>query len=81
MLQHTYLNYSSIKLKKEYTNNVTTLLKYKASIELVCVNSYKKYYYSVLAGFIINYKNQVFITGIKINMQYPICYVYQKKKN
>ena len=42
---------------------------------------YKSCHYSVLAIFIIDYKKQVFITSIKSNIQYLICFILIKKKD
>ena len=36
---------------------------------LMYINSYKKYYYLILAGFMVDYKEQVFITDIKTTEQ------------
>lgn len=56
-------------LRKKNIDNVAILFKYiKDKIELVYVDSYKKYCYSVFASFIVNYKKQVSITDIKINI-------------
>lgn len=50
-------------------NNIIALLKYsKDGIKLIYTNSYKRYYHSVLVGFIVDYKEQVFITNIKVNI-------------
>ena len=80
MLQRIYLSLSFVELRKRDTNDVTSLLKYKNVIELVCAEGYKKPYYSVTAGLMVDYKEQVFITGIKTNIQCSICHVYLKKK-
>ena len=37
-------------------------------MELVYINGYKKYCYPILADLIIDYKEQVLITGIKANI-------------
>ena len=67
-------------LKKRDTNDVATLLEDKDDIELVCVDGYKRRCYLLLAGLIMNYVEQVFITGIKANMECFICHVLLKKK-
>lgn len=41
MLQYSHPSLFFVKLRKSDTNNITVLLKYKNSIELVCVDSYK----------------------------------------
>lgn len=56
---------------------IKTVLKeyYDAGIEMICIDSLKHRYYLILAGGIVDYKEQVLITGIKANMQYFICYI------
>lgn len=49
-------------------------------IKLISVNGYKLYYYFILASFIVDFKEQVFILDIKANMQYLICYFSSKEK-
>ena len=53
---------------------------YDKNIEIICVDSPKRYYYAILAGVIIDYKEQVFIAKIKINMQYSICHVFSQEQ-
>lgn len=53
----------------------------KYGIELIYTNGYKYYCYLILACFIVDYKEQVFIIGIKANMQYLICDIPAKKRN
>lgn len=68
-------------LRKKDIDDVITLIKYiKDNIKLVYVDSYKQYCYFILASFIIDYKKQVFIIDIKINIQYLIYYIPPKKK-
>ena len=43
-------------------------------------NGYKKRCYSILADLMVDYKEQVLIIGIKVNMQYLICHIPQKKR-
>ncbi len=52
----------------------------KDGIELVCADGYKRRCYPVLAGLMVDYKEQVLITGIKANMQYSICHVPPKER-
>lgn len=54
---------------------------YDNSIKLMYTNDYKKHYYLLLANFIVDYKEQVIIMGIKANMQYLIYYISPKKEN
>ena len=68
ILQHPYLSFSLVKLRKRDTNDVVALFEHKNRIELVSANSYNRRCYPVLAGLIVDYKKQVLITGIKANM-------------
>lgn len=52
----------------------------KNSIELIFANRYKRCYYLILVGFIVDYKEQILIIGIKVNMQYLICHISLKKR-
>ena len=57
------------------------MLEYtKESIELVYADGYKKRRYPQLIGLMVNYEEQIFITGIKTNMQCLIFYVVPKEK-
>ena len=48
---------------------ITALLEYtKKGIELVCADGYKRRCYPILAGLMVDYEEQVLITGIKANM-------------
>ncbi len=69
-----------LTLKKVDTNDVVAMFDYKDSIELVYADGYKKLCYPVLASFMIDYKEQVFITSIKANMQCWIYHVPLKEK-
>ena len=80
MLQRTYPSLPFVELRKRDTNNVAALLEHKDGIELVCADSYKRRCYPVLAGFMVDYKKQVLITGIKPNMQCSICHVPPKER-
>lgn len=62
-------------VKNRNTNNIATLFEYKNGMELVCANSYKKCCYPVLVGLMVDYEEQVLVTGIKANMQYLICHM------
>ena len=89
-LSHGFKNYITTYLsqppffwfyKKRNTNDVIVLLEYKNGIKLVYANGYKRRCYPILADFIVDYKEQVLITGIKANMQYSICHIPSKKEN
>ena len=75
MLQRTYPNLSSVDF-----NDIVALHEYKDGIKLVCSNSYKRCCYPVLVDFIVDYEEQVFITGIKANMPCYIGHVPIKKR-
>ena len=47
---------------------------------MFCTKSFKRCYFSILVGEIIDYKEQVFITKIKTNVQYFVCHIYLKKQ-
>ena len=58
------------------------MLEYtKKDIKLVCADGYKKYCYPVLAGRMIDYKEQVFIIGIKEKhtMLNLLCFTKKKR--
>ena len=60
---------------------IIALLEYlKDDIELVYADSYKRHCYPILASFMVDYKKQVFIIGIKVNMQCLICHISLKEK-
>ena len=80
MLQPTYLSLLSVKLRKKDTNNVAILPKYKDGIKLVLADSYKRRCYLVLAGLIVDYEKQVFITSIKANIECSICHIPPKER-
>ena len=42
---------------------------------MICIDSLKHRYYLILADIIVDYKEQVLITGIKANMQYFVYHV------
>ena len=68
-------------LRKWDADNVIVLLEYtKEGIELVYANGYKRCCHSILAGFMMDYKDQVLIIDIKVNMQCSICHVLLKEK-
>ena len=68
MLQRIYSSFFFIDVKKKNIKNTAVLLEHKDCIELICEDSYKRYWYFVLAGIMMDYKKQVFIIGIKTNM-------------
>lgn len=52
----------------------------KDSIELIFADGYNKCCYPVLTDFMIDYKEQVFITGIKVNMECLTYYILPKER-
>ena len=49
---------------------------------MICADSLKCHCYLIFAGIIIDYKEQVFITGIKANLQYSVCHIFlQEQEN
>ena len=52
---------------------------YKEEIEIRYTDDFKKCCYPILAGLIVDYKEQVFITSIKANMECFICHILSKK--
>ena len=53
---------------------------YKEGIEIRCANGFKRRCYPVLAGLMVDYEEQVLITGVKANMQCSICHVPPKER-
>ena len=60
--------------------DIALLETYKEGIEIRCANGFKQYYYPVLDGLMVDYEEQVFIIGVKANMQCFICHVPLKKR-
>ena len=66
--------------RKKDTIDVAALLEHKDGIKLVCADGYKRRYYPILASLMVDYKEQVLITGIKVNIQCSICHVLPKER-
>ena len=60
--------------------DIALLETYIEGIEIRCANSFKQRFYPVLAGLMVDYEEQILITGIKTSMQCSICYVPPKKR-
>ena len=60
--------------------DIALLETYKKDIEIRSTDAFKQRCYPVLAGLMIDYKEQVFITGVKVNMQCSICNVSPKER-
>ena len=60
--------------------DIALLETYKEDIEIRCTNRFKRRCYPVLAGLMVDYEEQVLITGVKANMQCSICHVPPKER-
>lgn len=80
ILQHISPSFFFVEFKKKDTNDFAILLEHKNGIELIYVDDYKRCCYPILVGFMVDYKKQVLIIGIKANMQYSICLILSKKR-
>ena len=72
-------NYNCATIATNIVLDIALLEIYKEGIEIRYANGFKQRCYSVLAGLMVDYKEQVLITGVKANMQCSICYVPPKK--
>ena len=53
---------------------------YDKDIKIICVNGFKCRYYLILVDKMVDYKKQVFITKIKVNVQCLVCHISPKKQ-
>ena len=60
--------------------DIALLKTYKEGIKIRCANGFKQCCYPVLAGLMVDYEEQVLITGVKANMQCSICHVPPKER-
>ena len=63
---------------------IKTALKeyYDEGIEMISIDVLKRRCYPILAGVMVDYKEQVLITGKKANVLYSICHVFlQEREN
>ena len=60
--------------------DIVLLETYKEGIEIRCTDGFKRRCYPVLAGLMVDYEEQVLITGVKANMQCSICHVPPKER-
>lgn len=67
-------------LRKKDTINLIVLLKHKNIIKLLFTKSYKRRFCFFLAGFMIDYREQVFMIQIKANMQYCFWHFILKER-
>ena len=47
---------------------------------MICANGFKRRWYPILAGVMVDYKEQVLITGVKKNMQCYVCHVFPQER-
>ena len=60
--------------------DIALLETYKEGIEIWCANDFKRRCYLLLAGLMVDYEEQVLITGVKANMQCSIYHVPTKER-
>ena len=60
--------------------DIALLKTYKEGIEIRCADGFKRRCYPVLAGLMVDYEEQVLITGVKANIQCSICHVPPKER-
>ena len=60
--------------------DIALLKIYKEGIEIRCAGGFKRRCYPVFAGLMVDYEEQVLITGVKANMQCFICHVPPKER-
>ena len=60
--------------------DIALLETYKEGIEIRCADGFKQRCYPILAGLMVDYEEQVLITGVKANMQCSICHVPLKER-
>ena len=60
--------------------DIALLETYKEGIEIRYADGFKRRCYPVLAGLMVDYEEQVLITGVKANMQCSICHVPPKER-
>lgn len=69
-----YVAYSIyIILKKNIVIKTTLKIYYNRGLKLICTIGFKHCCYPIQVAIIIDYKKQVFITRIKVNIQ---CFIY-----
>lgn len=57
---------------------IAFLNHYKKKIEMLYVNGLIYYYFLILVGIISDYKEQVLIIGINVNVKYSVCHMTPK---
>ena len=45
---------------------------------MICADGFKRCYYPIFAGVMLDYKEQIHITRIKTNMQCSICHIIKE---
>lgn len=73
--------YHSIYTRKQNIDDIIVPFKdLNKDIKMMCIDGNKKYYCSILASFILDYKEQVLITHIKVKLQYSTCQILHNKR-
>ena len=60
--------------------DIALLETYKKGIEIRCADGFKRRCYPVLVGLMVDYEEQVLITGVEANMECSLCHVSLKKR-
>ena len=60
--------------------DIALLETYKEGIEIRCADGFKRRCYPIFAGLMVDYEEQVLITGVKTNMQCSICHLPPKER-
>lgn len=53
---------------------IVVKMYYDNSIEKICIDNLKRCCYPILAKVMVDYKEEVFINKIKLNIQYSVCH-------
>lgn len=72
----TYLAYLLSKIPvKNILIKIVLGEYYDKNIEMIYTDNLKSWYYLILAVLIVDYKDPILITKIKVNLKYFICYI------
>lgn len=53
---------------------IASIKYYDEGIKIICINSQKCYCYLIFVSIMVDYKEEVFIIRIKLDMQHFVCY-------
>lgn len=81
ILQHKYFFYAISWFLTNNVLNIIFLKIYNEDIKIQCADNFKQCCYILFTSLMVDYIKQVFITGIKANMQCFIYYILLKKEN